>query len=219
MKEENQSSLEVKSEAAATLLLNNKTRWLISPFVGEKKSIKEASNEMGMKLASYYAYVKRFERAGLIEVVEVQPRAGRAVKLYKTVADEFFIPHTVSPLLAYYEKLEDDYQKLLWRGILRALEAGSETMGAWGFKFYKHPEAGFAVSGARSQDEEWDLLMETSAILPYWRRLKLSREKAKALQRELFEILERYTAEQDALDDYSYLVRVAMAPLPKQEGP
>ena len=214
MKEENKSSLEIKSEAAATLLLNNKTRWLISPFVGEKKSVKEASEQMGMKLASYYVYVKRFERAGLIEVVEVQPRAGRAIKLYKTVADEFFIPHTVSPLLAYYEKLEDDYQKLLWQGILKALEAGSEAMGAWGFKLYKHPKAGLAITGARSQDEEWDLLAEKSAILPYWRRLKLSREKAKALQHELHEVLDRYIVEQDELDDYSYLVRVAMAPLP-----
>lgn len=88
MKEQNFSRvLEIKEEATAALLLNTKTMDLLSPFVGAKRSVKEASEQMGMKLANYYFYVKQFERSGLLEVVEEVPRAGRPIKLYQTVKE------------------------------------------------------------------------------------------------------------------------------------
>ena len=216
MKEENPSSYEVRDERAAALLLNDKTRRLLAPFVGEKRSVKEASDELGLKLANYYPYVKQFERAGLIEVFEVLPRSGRAVKLYRSVANEFFIPHTVSPLLVYYEKGELNLHKTMWQAILQAWLVSTDGVSTWGLRFYKNVEGGFGVMGARSQGQPWDLFSgDDPIILPYWRKLKLSRDKARAMQLELHNLLERYTAEQDGGDDY--LLRIAMAPLPQEE--
>ena len=219
MKEEKPSSprvrpsiCEVRDERAAALLLDNKTRRLLSPFVAATKSVKEASDELFMKLATYYPYVKGFERAGLIEVVEVVPRAGRAIKHYRSVADEYFIPHTVSPLMGHYEALELGMHNILFQAVLQAWSESTDEVNTWGFRFYKNPELGFSAMGARAKGEPWDLFRdEGPVILPYWRRLFLSREKARALQLELHEVLERYTAEQSGGD--TYLLRIGLAPL------
>ena len=220
MKEENPSSTpkshKVRDEETAALLLNNKTRRLLSPFVGKKKSVKEASGELGVKLANYYPYVKQFERVGLIEVVEVVPRSGRAIKLYQTVADEFFIPHTVSPLMAHYEELELTMHQTMWQALLKAWLAGTDSVNTWGLRCYKDPDVGFDVMGAKSQGEPWDLFSgEGPIILPHWRTLSLSREQARAMQLELRDVLERYTQEQGGPD--AYFLRLAMAPLPKSD--
>ena len=212
------STHEVTDEQAAALLMNDKTRRLLAPFVGSRRGVKEASAELGVKLANYYFYVKQFERAGLIEVVEVVPRAGRPVKLYQAVADEYFIPHTVGALLDAYGEDERAMHETLWRALRRAWTTNTEGV-TWGLRFRKRPDGpGLGVMGAQSKGEPWDLFSgEGPIILPYWRRLSLSREKARALQLELHEVLERYTKEQGGPD--TYLVRLAMAPLPKSDEP
>ena len=217
MEEQNFISVhEVKDERAAALLLDSETVNLLSPFIGAKKSVKEVSDEMGIKLANYYFYVKQFERTGLIKVVEEVARAGRPIKRYQAVADEFFIPHTLRPLLEHYGKDELSLHKTMWQAILQAWTTSSESVDTWGLRFYKHPELGLSVMGARSSGEPWDLLTEGPVILPYWRKLKLSQEKARAMQLELHNLLERYTQEQDEGDPY--LIRLAMAPLSEQKG-
>lgn len=208
--------LEIKSEVAAALLLKDKTRRLLAPFALGKKSMKEASEALSIKLTTYYPYVKRFENAGLIEVVEVIARAGRSIKRYRTVADEFFIPHTLSPLLAHFEEIQHVSHNTLLQAMSRAWLESTDETNAWGFRFYVDPRIGFTAMGARSKGEPWDLLSgERPIVLPYWRKLKLSRDKARSMQRELQEVLERYTEEQDGRDDY--LIRIAMAPSPKEE--
>ena len=70
--------------------------------------------------------------------------------------------------------------------------------------------------GARSSGEPWGLLTENPIILPYWHTLNLGREKARAMQRELKDVLDRYSEEQDEGDTYP--IRIAMAPLSEQES-
>ena len=217
MKEENVNSIhEVTGEYAATLLMNPKTRRLLTPFVGAEKSIKEASQELDIKVASYYPYVKKFEENGLLEVGQTLPRAGKAVKLYRSVADEFFVPHTAAPVMAYYEKLESTNQKILWQAILKSVMENTAEASTWGMRIYKHPDIGLSAMGAWSMGEPWDLTENAGPIfLPYWRNLSLSRERAQAMQKELLGVLERYTQEQDGPD--AYFLRIAMAPLPKSD--
>ncbi len=208
------SSLEVKSEGAATLL-NTKTRQLLAPFVGKTKSVKAASDELSVKLTTYYPYVKQFERAGLIGVVEVTPRSGRAVKHYRSVADGYFVPHTVSPLMVYYEELELKMHQTMWQALLKAWLTGTAELSTWGLRCYKYPDVGLGVMGAESQNEPGHLFSGKSPIIfPRWRTLELNQEQVRAVQLELRSILEKYTAAQAGSD--AYLVRVATVPLPEE---
>ena len=221
MKEESPSRLEITDKRAAALLLNSSTRQFLAPFIGEKKGVKEASDEMGIEFAQCYAYVKQFERAGLLEVVERVPRAGRAIKRYRSTADEFFIPNTVSPLMTFYRENEQTFQNLLWQAMSEALEAKDDLMGEWGFKVGKPFGMKIGLAGARAKGREWNRLEEDPIILPYWGRLKLTRDEARALQRNLYELVGHYDErnEQDGeREGEEYLLRVAMAPLPKS-GP
>lgn len=85
---------------------------------------------------------------------------------YRSVADEYFIPQTVSLLVAHYEKLELENQKTLWRAFSRAWLEGTDEMNSWGFRFYKGPDLEFSAMGARSKGEPWDLLSHSPIILP-----------------------------------------------------
>ena len=220
MKEKNPSRLEITDERAAALLLNSKTRQFLGPFIGEKKGVKEASDELGVEFARCYAYVKQFERAGLLEVVERVPRAGRAIKRYRSTADEFFIPNTVGPLMMFYKENEQNFQELLWQAMSEALEAKDELMGEWGFRVGRPRGIKIAVAGARSKDRDWNFLEEEPIILSLWRKLRLTHDEARELQHKLWDIVAYYDERNErgeGEEGEEYFLRVAMAPLPESE--
>lgn len=62
------------------------------PFVGKEKTVSQAAAEIGCKLNAMHYRVRTFVEAGLLRVVREEKRAGRPVKVYRAVADAFFVP-------------------------------------------------------------------------------------------------------------------------------
>ena len=217
MKEKKTSRVyEVTNERAAELLIKPKTRRFLTPFIGSRKSIKEASDELSMKLVDLYPYVKKLEKAGLISVVGTLPGTGRDVKLYQTVADEFFVSYKVTPIVAAFEREERALNAELWHAFSEVLQTQTDEQNPWGLRFYKTATYEMSVVGSTSQGEPRNVLTDEGAvILLNWRKLMLDQKRARALKKELYEVLERYTEEADGLQ--AYLVRLGMAPLPRGE--
>src|SRR5690606_40272162 len=109
----------------------------LAPFLGRTLSVSEAARETGEKANTTLKRVQRFVEMGLLEVVGERKRAGRPVKLYRTVADVFFVPfeatHSESLEAALAER--DAY----WEAMLRrnVVRARSERLGTWGTRFYR----------------------------------------------------------------------------------
>lgn len=205
-------TLMVYGGPAAEALTDPTTLRHLAPFLGRTLSVTEAARESGEKPNTTLKRVQRFVEMGLLEVVGTRKRAGRDVKLYRTVADVFFVPfeatHAESLEAALAER--DAY----WEAMLRrnVVRARSERLGTWGTRFYRDVRGRLQVQTAVTPDVNATTLdPEGPAVLSLWRdQLTLDFADAKALQREMFALVQRYNQRHGS---QRYLVRMGLAPV------
>lgn len=89
----------------AALLTDPVARRYFDPFLAQTLSVKEAADECGCSLDAMLYRVRVFERAGLLKVMEVRPRKGRAIKAYRTAHDAYFVPHRATPFATLEDQL------------------------------------------------------------------------------------------------------------------
>lgn len=122
---------------AAKILTNPVALRFLTPFLGREVTIQEAAEEAGASPNTTYKRAMRFLELGLITVAREQPRAGRAVKLYRTVADVLFVPFENTPSVSLEAALKE--REEYWANLLRAnvVHARSEVLGTWGTRIYR----------------------------------------------------------------------------------
>ena len=208
-----QSPRIITEAKAADTLLNPLTLRQLEPFFAPK-SIVEAARETGEKANTVLSRVRRFIGLGLLEVASEQKRAGRSVKHYKTVAEVFFVPFeaTTSESLERMMAARDSY----WENLLRTgvVAARREEVGSWGTRIYRDTRGRLQVQTAVTPDSNYTMLGGGHpAVLSAWRdSVYLDFADAKALQQEMFALLQRYHQKQGA---QRYIVRLGMAPVKK----
>jgi transposase len=203
---------QVTNSKMAEALYDREQRILLAAFIYEQTA-KEAATILGTSLAKIYPRVQRLEKLGLLQVTKTEARAGRAIKYYRVVASEFFIANKVVNIEALHEKLDISRSRQLWRSMFAISFPTVLDNPDWGMRIYYESPSGFLLQGMWSNQKDWNLLDdEHPAMLPYWYHAKLTKEHAKAMQRELHEVFYKYVNAQDEEGD-SYLLRVAMAPL------
>lgn len=202
----------VRDERQARLLLDATTRAQLAPFLGRPRSVGEAAADTGEKSNTVFRRVRRFEAAGLVEVAETVPRRGRPLRRYRAIADVFFVPFEASAaedLEAALADREAWVASLLRRSVVRARR---EAIGVWGTRIYRDVRGRVQVQMAVRPDADADPPgPEGPAVLSAWRdALELDHHDAKALQRELLELLNRYQAKRGA---QRYVIHLGLAPV------
>ncbi len=99
---------QVTTTDQARLISDPRSRAFLVPFLGRKRSVSEAAREVGCPLDAMHYRVRRFAAAGLVKAVEERPRAGRAIKLYRAVADAFYVPFELTPYAEIEERIRKD---------------------------------------------------------------------------------------------------------------
>src|SRR5690625_477895 len=98
MKDKNLSSVQdgafllTADETQARLLASPRDDRFFHPFWGRSNTVAGAAAELGESLGAVHYRVGKFLDAGLLEVTRTEPRHGRAIRHYRSVADAFFIP-------------------------------------------------------------------------------------------------------------------------------
>ena len=207
----------VLDASRARLLLNARTRTQLAPFLGKSLSVQEIANRTGAKANTVLRRVQRFMQAGLLEVAETTPRRGKAIRKYRSVADVFFVPFEASEaadLEAALAEREAAVSRLLRRSVVRAR---SEAIGAWGTRIYRDERGQVQVQMAVQPDADVAPLDPGGpAVLSAWRDgLSLDYADAKALQRELVSLLERYERKQGA---QRYVLHLGLAPIAPEDA-
>lgn len=182
-------------------------------------SLKEAADALEMPLNSLHYYVQKFLTLGLLEVTSVQKRGGRPIKRYKAAAEAFFVPFSAFDHADLHEHLRER-DASLWPLLHRSAAAfyASQAAGAvWGRRFEWRNGRLEAHTGP-APDTPFDLLdflakENTPAFLLSWDLTHLSLDEAKAFQRELIALGERFGGRAET--GQSYLVHVALVPLVK----
>jgi hypothetical protein len=114
----------VDDPAAARLLMDATTREVFGCFLGRTRSVREAADVLARDLDAVLYRVRRLVATGLLEVVAVQPRAGRPIRRYRAVHDAWFVPFEALP----YADLEETFLDLHVAHAARAARAAARWL-------------------------------------------------------------------------------------------
>ena len=210
---------EVTHPEAARLLTDMTGLRYLEPFFRQPRTVGEAAAMLEVKPNSLLYRVRRFVELGLLTVASEEPRAGRAVKRYRTAADAFFVPFAATDAStpeAWLLRWERDLQDQL---VQSALTNSEEPPSTWGLRIGLGQDGLLNVYPA-SQDGRlvmFGLEADRAATLLGWNTgLYLDYPEAKAFQQELHDLIQKYYRKGGA---QQYVLRIALAPLPRQTVP
>jgi DNA-binding transcriptional ArsR family regulator len=163
----------------------------------QESSLSELQKKLNVPLNRLDYHVRRLLEAGLLLVSRTEPRAGRAIRYYRSAAKSFLVPQDRLPELPSERRSSELRQSLsneLGRGDERHVlySAGPE-----GKVLVRLTPQGGSPS-ARGME--------------LWRLMKLSSKQRALLGRELNQLLERYAGSPQEAGSESYLVHAAFAP-------
>ena len=212
MDDQNSPSLTITDPDAAAALTNPKTLRQLEPFLNRERTVLEAARETGVKPNTMLARVRRFTALGLLIITREVPRAGRAVKVYRSCAESFFVPYEVTPaetLGAAMKEREHYWETLLRQNVVRVR---SEDVGSWGTRIYRDARGRLQVQAAVTPERNYTLLApERPAALSAWRdSVYLDFDDAKTLQQEMFTLLKKYQQKTGA---QRYILHLGLAPI------
>jgi hypothetical protein len=92
----------VSDQTQARFLTDPAKKTFFTPFLARERRIAQAAAEVGCSTNRMLYQVRTLMDCGLLRVQRVEPRAGRPVKVYRSVYDAYFVPFYVTP----YDTLE-----------------------------------------------------------------------------------------------------------------
>ena len=194
----------------AWLLTEPTSKEFFKPFLACERSASEAATIMRCSLNTMLYRIKTLLRAGLLEVIREEPRKGRAVKIYRSVHDAYFVPFSVTPYATLEERLEVQAEPI-FAGLIRAYAAALRRDNRYGHHIFVSDGGGVWTSDF--------LPKQTSAGQPNIYTdvyVRLRDEDARVLGEDLRGLLERaLELDKQAKDDpeaRAYLNMVALLP-------
>jgi hypothetical protein len=216
------SWLEVSDTRAAEVLTDWRRRRYLEAFVPGPRGMSEAAEGLGVKLNALHYRVAQLIDLKLLEVKGSARRGGRAVKLYGPAAATFFVPFAATPHATMVDMLRRlGALDVFLEHAVAVLTAESERWGVLvsetdaeegqhlGVKL-----APLDAQGAPAPRAREALLASTApAVWSGETHLTLDFGTAKALQRELAELTERFLSKQCA-GGQAYHVVLGLTPIP-----
>jgi hypothetical protein len=197
----------ITDPGAVRLLTRLGSRQQLQPFLLHSLSVKEFSERFELSLNAGHYRIKTFERAGLIAVQHLEGRRGRAIKHYIATANGFFVPFNQTRTESL-ERFMNESTAPVFAQFMRLLaHAGAELVRdtkELGFRLYN--AGGYVNADFSPRGQEFDLLQallapDAPALMSSFTPLRLTHERAKALQLEMMSLLERYGS-QNGPDTY-----------------
>lgn len=166
---------------------------LLDVFTGEARGVADAARTLGVTTEWLFKRVRRLERAGLLAVREVRPRAGRAVRLYRAASDTFFVPFTLVPAETVGRQNRAWHLDLFETAIGRTFLRAPFDQHGWGFVTERTPSGDVSFRIVREDGVRWaDLGDAAPVMVSGWHLLHLTPSDARELQGELRALHERY---------------------------
>ena len=214
MKREDSSSPKViRDEKAARLLVDVAQLKLVLPFMERERSVGEVAKQLGLALDATTYRVKKLVKLDILYETRKQARKGRAVTYYRA-ASAFFVPVDVLPNQTTEELLgqaDVPMREQIARSMTRALYEASPFQN-WGV-LVGRDSSGNARLGLAPPGADWAfenlLAPGAPALVSSWMPLELEFEDAKALQAELFSLINKYAQKGGS---QTYLLGLALSP-------
>lgn len=213
--------LRVEEPEAARIVTDPAARRFLLPFIGRDRTVSNVAAELEVDTSSMLYRVRQFIRLGLIKEVRVEPRQGRPIRYYRSVADGFFVPFQVTSLTTQASLSPyafSQLQRRLNESIGQAWLAACGEHQTLGIHVFRNAEGNITHNIVPDPEDDqpnrfFDQLLEPGApaVWDTWGNLKLEHEDAKALQMEIATILKRYWPKEKE-EGQEYILRLAIAP-------
>jgi hypothetical protein len=182
------------SANSIAVLLDSRQRHALLPFVGQACAVSVAAQLVGESANTMLYRVRRWKKLGLLLEVGSQAHSKGQMRLYRTPADAFFVPHHATSsedLLALGQSV---YAPVFAEFLGQYAKTGEQLAPTWGIRFEKTDQT-WAMRPVKSAT---DTCQPTDAGLPPAlldiAQVQLSAAHAKALQLEMRRVLEKYQA-------------------------
>lgn len=192
------------------MLMDPRVRRFFLPFLACDRTVGEAAAEAGCSPPVMLYRVGTFLRAGLLRVVHERPRAGRALKVYRSVHDAYLVPFSLMP----YADLEEGFAAHFHANASRIAELVARRFRgrSWdGTRLYRRTDGETRIEGAPDAQRVVGLLDPARPVgMDFTTEIGLSEQEARALQAELLRLLE---LRRPGEGRRGYLLSVALVPL------
>lgn len=201
MKYESMSSvITIQDPRAAAVFAQSQLRRILLQFSLQPRSIAEVGRDLNIQIKQLHQLVTKFLKLGLLVVVDERKRAGRAIRLYQTAAQRFFIPSAATPV-QFSKGLAKELRESLARdaaGAVKGMVFSLDEDGRVSGEVIEKPGASFVP-------------------LDSWRILRLSAASVARLKSEMSNVLDRFQSEADT-GGQVYLIHAGMARPPAHTG-
>lgn len=188
----------VRDVRAAQALNSLRSRTVLLCVLGRERTASEVAADTGLTLNAAYLQLRLLCGVGLARIAREVPRGGRAVKHYASVADRLFVPFELTGLDDLEAWYMDDAALQSRQFVTALLNAYRREWGephTLGVSYFRDSAGSNLSTFGPRPGETWSSLSEDRpATLSNAGQVWLSREEAKALQRELYALHARHSA-------------------------
>jgi hypothetical protein len=186
----------VHTTAQAAVLDERDVARFFHPFLGRERTVSQAAAEVGCKLNAMHYRVKTFLEAGLLRVVREQKRAGRPVKVYRSVADAFFVPFQLTSHVTRQEGWLAHIEPVA-RSIAQSMAERYLTRERAGQCVFRDDSGHLISLGGRELPESAEIVFHPDADqrplgTDRYGNIFLTEDEARALEHDLVELFGRY---------------------------
>lgn len=207
----------IKNPEANSMLANIETAKMLLPFFLAPKSLSEAAKEIDIEANSYYYWIKKFLKLGLLLIAYKKKRAGSSIKHYVTPAKKLFLKADVGlvSIKDYFGQATTEYNKAIAEGIVESIDSLEKDIG---IVISNNGQGALKTSvSLLSKNIEaisirGELLKSGSpAAFSAWTYLKLQYQDAKEFQAKLANLVEEYESKATAKQK-GYYIQLAIVP-------
>lgn len=189
--------------AAVDLLMSLKATKALSPFLHGEHTLGSAARQARMAASTLAYWVDRLVRAGLVEVCEVRPRAGKPIPVYRATAEEFIIPLDAIPPGAREQFLHGG-RRQAFDSFVRSVESSAEI--DRGLYVRRDPGGGVAIGF----DEP--VPAPETPVAEWWGTAHLTPADAAELRRRIDALVEEFGSRPKAKGTRRYAMVMGIAP-------
>jgi hypothetical protein len=198
----------VRDHLGVDVLCNLTAARRLAPFMRNEQTLGSAAAELEMPSSSLAYWVGRFRRAGLLEIVRHEARAGKPIPVYRATADEFRVPLDAMPPGAQDEFLMSGRRRL-FEQFTDAVNTAAWPWFQQGLRLRAQADGGMEL-GFVEPDRA-----DAPPVTEFWGGLYLSNDDATTLRTEMEALMARYTSDRKGPGTRRYIAVVGIAPEPR----
>ncbi len=199
----------IRDQLAVDLLTNLTATRRLAPFMHREHTLGSAAAVQDVPASSLAYWVKRFLRAGLLEVVRLESRAGKPIPVYRAVASEFHVPLDAMPLGTQEEFLHGGR-----RHVFEEFAAAVDTAGR------RWSDSGLRIRSDSTKGVEITFIEPEGGtpapVTEWWGSVTLTGAEAVEVQSTLDALLQRVTTQRTSEGGRRYMMVFGLAPAPRR---